>query len=70
VGILVGEPKTFAKILSKDLFFSEKSGKHVLIHLDKAYLDSAEMIFKTRVSKLIEYKRLPTMSISTYVAGF
>ena len=28
------------------------------------------MILNTRVSNLIEYQRLPTMSISTYVAGF
>jgi hypothetical protein len=70
VGCLVGEPKAFAKTLSNDLLFSENSGKNVLIHLDKAYLDSAEMILNTRVSNLIEYQRLPTMSISTYVAGF
>jgi hypothetical protein len=70
VGSLVGEPKEFAKTLSNDLLFCEDSGKNVLIHLDKAYLDSAEMILNTRVSNLIEYQRLPTMSISTYVAGF
>ena len=70
VGSLVGEPEEFSKTLSNDLLFSENSGKNVLMHLDKAYLDSAEMILNTRVSNLIEYQRLPTMSISTYVAGF
>jgi hypothetical protein len=70
VGSLEGEQKEFAKMLSNNLLFSEDSGKNVLIHLDKAYLDSAEMILNSRVSNLIEYQRLPTMSISTYVAGF
>jgi hypothetical protein len=70
VGCLVGEPKAFAKTLSNDLLFFQNSGKNVLIHLDKAYLDSAEIILNTRLSNLTEYQRLPTMSISTYVAGF
>jgi hypothetical protein len=70
IGCLVGEPKEFAKTLSNDLLFSEDSGKNFLEHLDKAYLDSIEIILNNRVSSLIEYQRLPTMSISTYVAGF
>jgi hypothetical protein len=62
VGSLVREPKELAKPLSSDLLFFEVSGKNVLIHLDKAYLDSAEMIINTRVSSLIECQRLPTTS--------
>jgi hypothetical protein len=70
VGKLVGELKEFAKTLSNDLLFSEDSGKSVLIHLDKVYLDSAEIMLNTRISTIIEFQRLPAMSISTYVAGF
>jgi hypothetical protein len=47
----------------------EKKEK-ILIHLDKACLDSAELIQNTRLSNLIEYQRLGTIPIATYVAGF
>jgi hypothetical protein len=56
--------------LSNDLLFSEDSGKKFLEHLGKAYLESIETILNNRVSSLIEYQTLPTMSISTYAAGF
>jgi hypothetical protein len=55
-----------AKIAKKENKKREKN----LIHLDKACLDSAELIQNTRVSNLIEYQRLGTMLIATYVAGF
>jgi hypothetical protein len=55
-----------AKIAKKRI----KKEKKNLIHLDKACLDSAELIQNTRVSNLIEYQRLGTMLIATYVAGF
>jgi hypothetical protein len=70
VGCLSGEPKEFAKTLSDELLFSDDSGNNVLIHLDKAYQDSTEMILNSRVSAFLDYQRLPSMSISTYIAGF
>jgi hypothetical protein len=70
VGALVGEPKEFSKTLSDDKLFSTDSGINLLLHLDKAYQDSAEMILNSRVSQFLDYQRLPSMSISTYVAGF
>jgi hypothetical protein len=70
VGTLSGEPKEFAKTLPDELLFSSNSGMNVIKHLDKAYLDSTEMILNTRVSNFLDYQRLPTMSVSTYVAGF
>jgi hypothetical protein len=33
-------------------------------------MKSDEMILNTRVSSFLEYQRLPTMSITTYIAGF
>jgi hypothetical protein len=53
-----------------EMLFSELSGINVLTHLDKAYQDSSEMILNNRVSAFLDYQRLPSMSISTYVAGF
>jgi hypothetical protein len=53
-----------------EMLFSELSGINVLAHLDKAYQDSSEMILNNRVSAFLDYQRLPSMSISTYVAGF
>jgi hypothetical protein len=70
VGRLMGEPKEFAKTFSKELVIAENSGMNVINHLDKAYMDSTEMILNTRVSNVLEYQRLPTMSVATYVAGF
>jgi hypothetical protein len=70
VGCLSGEPKEFAKTMPDDLLFSDDSGKNVLMHLDKAYQNSLEMILNSRVSAFLDYQRLPSMSISTYIAGF
>jgi hypothetical protein len=70
VGCLSGEPKEFVKTMSDQLLFSTESGKNVLAHLDKAYQNSSEMILNGRVSAFLEYQRLPSMSISTYIAGF
>ena len=39
-------------------------------HLEKAYQDSAEMLLNSSVSQFLDYQRLPSMSISTYVGGF
>jgi hypothetical protein len=66
----MGEPKEFAKTLSTELLIADNSGMNVITHLDKAYMDSTEMILNTRVSNFLEYQRLPTMSVATYVAGF
>jgi hypothetical protein len=70
VGCLLGEPKEFAKTLSTEQLTAENSGMNILNHLDKAYMESDEMILNTRVSNFLEYQRLPTMSITTYIAGF
>jgi hypothetical protein len=70
VGCLSGEPKEFVKTMSDELLFSNESGINVLVHLDKAYQNSSEMILNSRVSAFLDYQRLPSMSISTYVAGF
>jgi hypothetical protein len=51
VGAIVGDPKEFAKTLSNDKLFSADSGINLLLHLDKAYHDSTEMILKSRVSQ-------------------
>jgi hypothetical protein len=67
VGCLSGEPKEFAKILSDELLFSDDSGNNVLIHLNKAYQDCMEMILNSRVSVFLDYKQLPSMSISNYL---
>ena len=52
------------------MLFSEDSGYNVLLHLDKAYQYSTEIILNSRVSAFLDYQRLPSMSISTYIAGF
>jgi hypothetical protein len=70
VGCLSGEPKEFVKTMSDQLLFSDQSGVNVLQHLDKAYQNSTEMILNGRVSAFLDYQRLPSMSISTYIAGF
>jgi hypothetical protein len=70
VGCLIGEPKEFAKTLAMELLMAEESGMNVLKHLDKAYMESEEMVLNSRVSNVLEYQRLPTMSVATYVAGF
>jgi hypothetical protein len=64
VGTLSDEPKEFAKTLPDELLFSSNSGMNVINHLDKAYLDSTEMILNKRVSNFLDYQRLPTMSVS------
>jgi hypothetical protein len=66
----MGEPKEFAKTLSTELLIAESSGMNVIAHLDKAYMDSTEMILNTRFSTFLEYQRLPKMSVATYVARF
>jgi hypothetical protein len=70
VGCLSGEPKEFVKTMSDQLLFSDHSGVNVLQHLDKAYQNSSEMILNGRVSAFLDYQRLPSMSVSTYIAGF
>jgi hypothetical protein len=52
------------------LLFSDESGSNVLLHLDKAYQHSSEMILNNRVSAFLDFQRLPSMTISTYIAGF
>jgi hypothetical protein len=69
VGCLLDEPKEFAKTLSTEQLIAENSGMNILNHLDKAYTESDEMILNTRVSNFLEYQRLPTISITTYIAG-
>jgi hypothetical protein len=69
VGTFSGEPKEFAKTLPEELLFWSNSGMNVINHLDKVYLDSTEMILNIRVSNFLDCKRLPTMSVSIYVAG-
>jgi hypothetical protein len=64
IGCLSGEPKEFAKTLANDLLFADDSGTNVLIHLDKAYQDSTEMILNSGVLSFLDYQRLPSMSIS------
>jgi hypothetical protein len=70
VGCLTGEPKQFVTTRHDDLLFSDESGINVLKHLDKAYQNSSEMILNSRVSAFLDYQRLPSMSFSTYIAGF
>jgi hypothetical protein len=70
VGCLSGEPKEFVKTMPDQLLFSDQSGTNVLTHLDEAYQNSSEMILNSRVSAFLDYQRLPSMSISTYIAGF
>jgi hypothetical protein len=70
VGCLSGEAKEFVKTMSDQFLFSAESGINVLAHLDKAYQNSSETILNGRVSVFLEYQRLPSMSISTCIAGF
>jgi hypothetical protein len=70
VGCLIGEPKELAKNLAMELLREEDSCMNVMKHLDKANMESDEMILNSRVSNVLEYQRLPTMSIASYVAGF
>jgi hypothetical protein len=69
-GRLMGESKEFAETLSTELLIAENSGMNLINHLNKVYMDSTEMILNTRVSKVLEYQRLPKMSVATYFAGF
>jgi hypothetical protein len=70
VGCLSGEPKEFVKTMPDELLFADESGTNVLAHLDRAYQNSSEMILNSRVSAFLDYQRLPSMTISTYIAGF
>jgi hypothetical protein len=70
VGCLSGEPKEFVKTMADELLFADESGTNVLFHLDRAYQNSSEMILNSRVSAFLDYQRLPSMTISTYIAGF
>jgi hypothetical protein len=70
VGCLSEESKEFEKTMPDQLLFSDESGLNVLLHLDNAYQHRSEMTLNNSVSAFLDYQRLPSMTISAYIAGF
>jgi hypothetical protein len=67
VGRLMGEPKEFAKSLSTELLIAENYDMTVNTYLDKACMDSTEIILNTRVYNVLstkDYQKCPLLHIS------
>jgi hypothetical protein len=69
VECLSSDPKEFVKTTSDQLLFFDQSGTRVLLHLNKFCQNCSEMILNGRVSAFWNNRRLPSISISAYIAG-